>query len=127
MAVSKVSKGVLSLNGLTAALNPWPLAQEQVIDGSPHAAGAMLWQSDDKRSGNGIWECTPGTFTWEYVWDETMYVIEGKAAVTDDEGNGIAVQAGDLVFVPTGTRTTWTVVSEIRKAFHFRSDEPVSL
>jgi uncharacterized cupin superfamily protein len=61
MTVSKVPKGVLSPNGLTAALDPWPLAQEQVIDGDPQAAGAMLWQSGDKRSGNGIWECTPGT------------------------------------------------------------------
>jgi uncharacterized cupin superfamily protein len=69
----------------------------------------------------------PRDVTWEYIWDETMYIIEGKAAVTDDEGHSIATQAGDLVFLPTGTHTTWTVVSKVRKAFHFRSDQPVPL
>ena len=126
-AIDTTGRGLRRLNAPSAQLDPWPLSEDQVTAGSPDAAGAVLWLSDDKRSGNGVWQVTPGSFTWDYTWDETMTILEGAATVSDDSGAEITLSAGDALFIPSGVTTTWTVTSKVRKVFHFRSDEPVPL
>ena len=68
-------------------LDDWTLPDEAIVDGNPVAKGKLLWQSDDKRLANGVWSCEPGSFNWEYTWDETIYFIEGEAVITDQDGN----------------------------------------
>ncbi len=119
--------GIHIMHGPDAALEPWPIPKNQVLAGSPQAAGAVLWQSDDKRLLNGIWECTPGEFTWDYTWDETAYFFEGRFTLTDEDGHSVSLGAGDLGFVKAGTRSTWRITETVRKAFHVRSDTPVEL
>ena len=111
----------------TADVDPWPIPDELITAGSPEAAGRFMWQSEDKRLGNGVWTCTPGSFTWEYTWDETIYLLEGEITVTDQDGNISTHRAGDLVFVPTGTKLDWVVTKAVRKVFHLRSDTAVEL
>jgi len=118
---------ICAMHGPDAALESWPIPQSQVLSGEPRAAGTVLWQSDDKRLLNGIWECTPGTFTWDYTWDETAYFFEGKFTITDEGGDTVSLGAGDLSFVRAGTRSTWVITETVRKAFHVRSDTPVEL
>ncbi len=108
-------------------LDAWTLPDEVITGGNPVAKGKMLWQSDDKRLGNGVWSCEPGSFTWDYTWDETIYFIEGEATITDQDGNSVTYKVGDMFFVPIGTSTTWEVTKPVRKVFHLRSDEPVEL
>ena len=64
-------------------LDDWTLPDEAITDGNPVAKGKLLWQSDDKRLANGVWSCEPGSFNWEYTWDETIYFIEGEVVITD--------------------------------------------
>jgi uncharacterized cupin superfamily protein len=111
----------------TAALDPWPIPESQITGGSPQAAGRFLWQSEDKRLGNGVWTCAPGSFTWEYTWDETIYLLEGEVTIADQDGNSNTYRAGDLFFVPAGTSSSWEVTKAVRKVFHLRSDTPVEL
>ena len=106
-------------------LDDWTLPDEAITDGNPVAKGKLLWQSDDKRLANGVWSCEPGSFNWEYTWDETIYFIEGEVVITDQDGNSATYRAGDLFYVPIGTMTHWKVVAPVRKAFHFCSDDPV--
>ncbi len=110
-----------------AALDAWPIPAEQVLDGDPQARGALLRQSTDKRLANGVWECTPGSFLWDYTWDETIFVREGAFTITDQNGATTSVGSGDLIFVPSGTQSTWEITETVRKFFHFRSDTPVDL
>ena len=110
-----------------AKLDDWTLPQEAIKGGDPVAKGKFLWQSDDKRLGNGVWTCEPGSFTWDYTWDETIYFIEGEATITDQDGNSVTYRGGDMFYVPAGTRSTWKVTKSVRKVFHLRSDEPVEL
>lgn len=63
MSQATPGDGIRVIHGPDAALEPWPIPKDQVLAGSPEASGAVLWQSDDKRLLNGIWECTPGEFT----------------------------------------------------------------
>jgi uncharacterized cupin superfamily protein len=127
MQKQTVASRILSLSAPDAALDPWPLPKEVVTSGDPEARGLFLWQSDDKRLGNGVWSCTPGSFNWDYTWDETIYFREGEVTISDQDGNSNTYRGGDMVFVPTGTKAKWEVTKTVEKAFHIRSDTPVEL
>lgn len=127
MAKQTVAGRIFKLSRRDAKLDPWPIPQDQIISGNPAASGKILWQSDDKRLANGFWECAPGAFTWNYTWDETIYFLEGKVAITDEAGKRVEVGAGDLIYVPTGTKAKWEITERVRKAFHFKSATPVEL
>ncbi len=97
------------------------------MSGDPQASGRFLWQSQDKRLGNGVWRCTPGSFTWDYTWDETIFFVEGEVTITDQEGTSATYRGGDMIFVPTGTNFTWKITRAIHKVFHLHSAMPVEL
>ena len=118
---------ILKVGVEEAELDDWTLPPEVIISGNPVAKGRFLWQSSDKRLGNGVWSCEVGSFTWEYTWDETICFLEGEATITDSQGNSETYGTGDLFFVPIGTKTTWDVTKPVRKVFHLRSDDPVGL
>ena len=65
MTRQNASNLIRTVHGLTAGLDSWPIPKEQIISGDPQASGRFLWQSEDKRLGNGVWEVTPGSFTGE--------------------------------------------------------------
>ena len=127
MAQATAAGGIVKVHGPDASLDPWPIPAEQILSGNPEANGSVLWQSECKRFLNGIWECAPGSFTWDYTWNETIYFLEGHVLITDSEGNKTEVSAGDLFFVPAGTKSTWEVTEHVRKAYHIYSETPVEL
>ena len=127
MARQAASPGIRAIHAPTARLDPWPIPPGLVLSGSPEAAGRFLWQSEDKRLGAGVWTCTPGSFTWDYTWDETICLLEGEVAITDQNGRVTRLKAGDVIFVTKGHRPTWKVSRTARNAFHLRSDSPVEL
>ena len=125
--VETASGRISSIKAPTALLDSWPIPEAQITGGEPQAAGKLLWQSEDKRLGNGVWTCTPGSFTWDYTWDETIYLLEGEVLIADQDGNSETYTAGHLFFVPAGTRARWKVIRAVRKVFHLRSDTPVEI
>ena len=127
MAQATVTGGIRKVHAQDADLVPWPIPEEQILSGNPEANGSVLWQSEDKRLLNGVWECAPGSFTWEYTWNETIYLLEGHIQITNSDGSKTAVSPGDLIFVPSGTKTTWEITEHVRKVYHISSDTPVEL
>ncbi len=127
MAETTIVGRIHKLHSTDASLDPWPIPEDQILSGTPNARGTIMWQSDDKRLANGIWECAPCSFTWEYTWDETIYLIEGRIRITDETGSTTEVVPGDLIFVPAGTKSTWVITEHVRKAYHFKSETPVEL
>jgi hypothetical protein len=127
MARATVTGEIRKVHGPDASLDPWPIPENQILSGKPEANGSVLWQSEDKRLLNGIWECTPGSFTWDFTWNETIYLLEGNILLTDSDGNKTEVSPGDLIFVPAGTKVTWEISKHVRKAYHISSDAPVEL
>ena len=103
-----------------AALEPMPIPAEWVIEGDPKASATLLWKSADGKQANGIWECTPGTFSWIHT-DETATLVAGRVTVTPEGGEPIEISAGDVVFFPEGTKTRWEVHETVRKAFHLHA------
>ncbi len=70
----------------TTELDSWPLPEEWVLEGSPTPGGTVISRSDDSRIVRGVWECTPGKFTWSFSYDETLVVVSGRATVELDTG-----------------------------------------
>lgn len=106
-------------------LDPWPIGKENILSGDAEAYGTVLWQSKDKLLCNGVWSCTAGKFNWEYTWNETFYLTQGKMTISVDNAESTEYNAGDLVFIPHGTSTTWTIIEPVRKVFHLESETPL--
>jgi len=122
--VSQPPIQAVSLDVPAAALDSWPIAAADVLAGDPRASGTVLWKSADARLLNGIWECTPGAFTWLHP-DETLCVVSGRATVTPEGGDPIELGPGVVAFFAEGTRTRWQVHETLRKAFHLHASEPL--
>lgn len=120
MATNTTLAGALKANVPDAVLDSWPIPAEQILEGAPQASGRLLWKSDDSKLANGIWECTPGRFTWVHA-DETACLVEGKATITPEGGKPFEFRPGDVAFFAEGTKTEWLVEETVRKAFHLHS------
>jgi uncharacterized cupin superfamily protein len=104
-----------------------PLAAESIREGKPEAFGAVLVQSDDKRVSSGLWECSPGRFTWDFVWDEFVHLHAGHVKITTPDGQQIELKAGDFATFPRGLKTEWHVLEKVRKTFTVRTPDPLEL
>ena len=122
----KTSKNTITSTTVTETnLDPWPIDKTNILTGDAEAHGTVLWQSKDKLLCNGVWSCTTGKFNWKYTWNETFYLVQGKISISIDDAESKEYNSGDLVFVPTGTNTTWTIIEPVRKVFHLESETPL--
>ncbi|MDX6619918.1 MAG: uncharacterized protein QOK36_2304 [Gaiellales bacterium] len=108
-----------------AQLASWPLPNDWVLEGNPEPRGVVLSRSDDSRIIRGIWECTPGRFTWTFSYDETLVVESGRATVELDTGETVELAPGVMAFFGRGHESTWTVHETLRKGFHADSPDPL--
>ena len=106
-------------------LTAWPLPAEWIIEGAPDAKGAVISRSDDSRIIRGVWECTPGRFSWTFSYDETLVVESGRATVELDTGEQVELSPGVMAFFGRGHESTWTVHETLRKGFHADSPDPL--
>jgi uncharacterized cupin superfamily protein len=120
MTTEATTPTIITANVSAAKLDPWPIPAEQIIQGDPQASGTILWKSDDGTLAHGIWECTPGIFSWVHA-DETLCLVEGHVTVTPEKGEPFDISPGDTVFFAEGTKTEWRVTEKLRKAFHLHA------
>jgi uncharacterized cupin superfamily protein len=111
-----VSKAVLLVNPARTDLESEPIPSEWILSGTPEARGAKLTTSNDYTSSVVVWECTPGSFKWQYHQDETALIISGEAFITFEGGTERHLRPGDLVFFPAGSTCTWRITRRIRKS-----------
>ncbi|AHK35242.1 hypothetical protein OPAG_09272 [Rhodococcus opacus PD630] len=77
---------------------------------------ARLYSNDESTQFHGVWEAEPGVHD-DYLGQETVVILRGRATITGSSGHTVDVQAGDLVIIDPGEKTTWTVHETIRKVF----------
>jgi len=116
---------IKSIDPKSAVLDPWPIPEGDVLEGSPSASGNILWQSDNQCLLNGVWSCTSGSFQFDFTWDETIYFIEGQVEIIDQLEHSQIYNAGDYIHISKGTKTVWNVKKTLLKVFYIRSDAPV--
>jgi uncharacterized protein len=93
-----------------------PIQPEWILEGTPTARIQMLGESADRTSWNCFWDCTAGRFNWFYAFDETLHILEGGFTLKDLlAGTTLHIVAGDVIYLPQGARTEWTVEKYVRK------------
>jgi len=100
-----------------APVEPAPIPPEDIISGAPESTMAILWRSDDGKLYNGVWHCTPGVFMLSSP-GETITLIDGDVTITPEGGEPVIVRAGEIAYIPEGTRAKWEVRETVRKGFH---------
>lgn len=65
----------------------------------------------------GVWEASPGRFTREVVAGEIMHIVSGAGTFTSDDGESMAIAAGDTLIFSPNTRGQWHITSALRKVY----------
>jgi len=112
---------------LELKLEPWPIDDSLIVSGKPAASGVLFHKSADGKSADGVWECTPGSFNWNYTWNETVYLLKGRMSITPEGEQPIHAQAGDVVHFAQGLKAKLEITDTVRKVFFLNSDEPLKL
>jgi uncharacterized protein len=102
--------------GRTAEISRPPA--DRVLAGDPEFRTWLLEETDGLYC--GIWQATPGK--WRVQYDEWEYcrILSGVSVVTDRNGAGHRVQAGDSFVIRPGFEGTWEVVETTVKDFVIR-------
>jgi|SRR5579863_890916 uncharacterized cupin superfamily protein len=112
---SDLLRSIVMASPANAQLDPEPIPQEWILDGTPVARSKRLARSQDWTSSLVVWECTPGRFRWHYGQDEAMFVVSGEAFLRLENGDERRFGAGDVGFFPAGMTCDWRVSEQIRK------------
>lgn len=93
-----------------------PVPSSQVLAGSPTIGVAELCTIAGVEV--GVWEMTPGMSTDTEI-DEVFVVVSGRARIqfTSIAAPPIDVGVGDVVRLPAGAQTVWTVFDTLRKVY----------
>jgi len=111
-----VSEAPWVLRVAGAELEVDALDPASVLAGAPVTSSRELWTSKDATVHHGIWEITPGTVT-DVEADELFVVLSGRATIAFEDGPTLEVGPGDVVRLPEGARTVWTVHETLRKIY----------
>ena len=65
------------------------------------------------------WNKEASEFPWEYDEQETCLILQGRATVTDEQGQEFNFGVGDWVVFPPGLKCTWKIDQDIRKHYKF--------
>lgn len=104
-----------------------PIDPSWVLEGAPRARIVSLASGVDGFATTALWDCTPGTFRWQFHWDETVHLMEGVVEVTMPDGSRHRLEAGSVAFFPGGSHAVWRVVEPVRKLAVCRRTVPAPL
>ena len=66
-----------------------------------------------------IWSCEVSEFPWEYIEQESCYILEGQVDITTEDGEIVSIGPGDFVIFPRGLKCEWKVRQSVLKHFSF--------
>ena len=65
------------------------------------------------------WSCEVSEFPWEYIEQESCYILEGQVDITTEDGEIVSIGPGDFVIFPRGLKCEWKVRQSVLKHFSF--------
>jgi uncharacterized cupin superfamily protein len=115
MSLPNVPALVANPDLLTLALET-PHVLDDVREGDPAAAYHELYRDDHVEI--GVWQVTPGEFAGDKIGaSEVMYVLEGDATITSEDGTTLELRPGVSFVTPDGWRGRWKVREQVRKLY----------
>jgi len=58
-------------------------------------------------------------FPWEYIEQESCYILEGQVDITTEDGEIVSIGPRDFVIFPRGLKCEWKVRQSVLKHFSF--------
>jgi uncharacterized protein len=92
-----------------------PLPDSWVLSGRPHARSGALAHSIDGWASSVVWDCTAGSFRWQFGWEETVFILEGSVRVITETGAVLVLTPGDCAYFAQGTSAEWQIDSYVKK------------
>ena len=90
----------------------------EIVSGNPQQRERLDYGSPESPLMVGVWECTQGSFTLTYTFNELATILEGNITITFPDGSEHNYGPGDTHFAQKGDTATWTIHSEkVRKSF----------
>ena len=110
----------IKLLRVSASLDAMPsekISEDRVITGAPTERLNNVFTNTKENFFCGVWESTTGKWNLNYTEDEFCYLIEGKAILTDSEGNSEEINPGDGFVIPAGYQGTWETIGTAKKFY----------
>jgi uncharacterized cupin superfamily protein len=104
-----------------------PIDPDWILGGAPRARAAPHSRSVDTSATTAVWECTAGSFRWQYGWEETVLILEGQVKVTSQDGVVRLLGVGDVAFFAAGSTAVWEIDTYVRKLAFCRRELPRSV
>lgn len=84
----------------------------------PLQSAAISSEMDDGRIQQGVWESGPGELDLRFKWNETVYILEGRADIENLEtGERFQLLPGSLMCFEKGSHWLWRIPWKLRKVF----------
>lgn len=87
--------------------------------GLPVTRGLERAQTADGLLLSGVWESGPGKQTFQFGFDEWVYILEGEAHVTA-AGETRTLRRGDVALFRANLSMTWEIPAYVRKVWVHR-------
>lgn len=112
-------------------LEPLPPLSEsyptiEILSGDPRQSGRVDVSDQEGALFAGVWECTQGSFRYEYTFTELATILKGSIAVTDSGGVRHELGVGDSFLVRQGETVTWEVLEDMRKSYFLFAEVAVA-
>lgn len=101
-----------------------PIPDTWVLAGKPRARVGELAKSADGWASSVVWECSAGSFRWQFIWEETVVILEGAVKVIAENGEERVLEPGDVAYFAPGTTAEWQIDSYLKKIAFSRSHVP---
>lgn len=108
-------------------LEPAPINPAWIREGQPVARATQIASSADGTSFTAVWDCTDGSFDWQFSCDETVHILEGEVIVTEPGQAPRTLRVGDVALFPAGMTARWQVPVYVRKLAFCRQPFPRSI
>jgi uncharacterized cupin superfamily protein len=83
-----------------------------------HELNHTFFSTADESILSGVWESAPCEEEFEsYPVHEMMTIISGSVTLTNADGQSETFTAGDVFFIPKGTKCTWHITETLRKFY----------
>ena len=98
----------------------------EIVSGNPQQRERLDYGSPETALMAGVWECTQGSFTLTYSFNELATILAGKITITFPDGSDHSFGPGDTHFAQKGDTVTWTIhTGKVRKSFFIYTGDQV--
>jgi uncharacterized cupin superfamily protein len=116
---AETPQGLNAAGGIQALDPDMVLSDEDLLpDTSTPQREMVFFKNEDGNFKVGLWDTqTLNTDMEPFPWHKFAQVLEGEVTITNADGSSETFVAGDVFFVPAGTRCTWHVPNYLRKYY----------